>query len=421
MARQSWGTGFKGSQENGPRSGQAGGNGSNVWGSGFRSNHQQQHQQQQQRQQQQQQQRLYHNAQPSGRNGSRFSALDDKEENDRAFERYRSGGRGAKMQPQRQGQNQGGRGRGKQLGANTQSLPWRDVVKQDSYERPRWPLSCYAHEAHGECDLMGDVSFEELRWQQLQAVRGGASSQQLTQQWKDAQRSNDQQWQELLSARTPPSLGGPPVQRPAFNGTDIYQQQQQQLQQQFSGNPAFGAVQSRLSPSSATNSGFNKPFGVPPSDTIAVFGSQPTANPFSGSAPNMQAPFQSFSAATAAGSAFSTASQGFFGSKQGFAGGDISSSKGSRTVFGGGKSSMTSFGGGVSNWASTQATPKTDVFGASAAIPLPHQAPAPSEAAAEANDGMNAVSPGSDLSAWYAAAFQPGQIPESPPPPSVCT
>ena len=43
----------------------------------------------------------------------------------------------------------------------------------DENERPPWRLTSYAHERGEPSDLHGDTSFEELRWQQLQAARSG--------------------------------------------------------------------------------------------------------------------------------------------------------------------------------------------------------------------------------------------------------
>ncbi len=67
---------------------------------------------------------------------------------------------------QQQQQQQGGRGRG---AAASQPTHWRDVVRSDDAgERPPWRLTCYAHERSGDNDLVGDTSFEELRWSQVQ-------------------------------------------------------------------------------------------------------------------------------------------------------------------------------------------------------------------------------------------------------------
>jgi hypothetical protein len=43
------------------------------------------------------------------------------------------------------------------------------VIAQDcGSERPLWPFTCYAHSRGRPNDLIGDVSFEEVRWLQIQ-------------------------------------------------------------------------------------------------------------------------------------------------------------------------------------------------------------------------------------------------------------
>lgn len=57
---------------------------------------------------------------------------------------------------------------------------WREAVQfDDRNERPPWRLTSYAHKREAPSDLSGDTSFEELRWQQLQAARGGATAAQV--------------------------------------------------------------------------------------------------------------------------------------------------------------------------------------------------------------------------------------------------
>ena len=72
---------------------------------------------------------------------------------------------GASPAPRRQQQGGGGARSGPQP-----SLNWKDTVRADEAgERPAWRLTCYGHEREGPNDLEGgDVSFEELRWAQLQ-------------------------------------------------------------------------------------------------------------------------------------------------------------------------------------------------------------------------------------------------------------
>lgn len=69
--------------------------------------------------------------------------------------------------PPRRQQQSTGRGGGRN---GSQAKPnWKDTMRADGMgERPAWRLTCYGHERDGPNDLEGDVSFEELRWNQLQ-------------------------------------------------------------------------------------------------------------------------------------------------------------------------------------------------------------------------------------------------------------
>ncbi|KAK9917907.1 hypothetical protein WJX75_009426 [Coccomyxa subellipsoidea] len=103
---------------------------------------------------------------------------------------------------------------------NTRQQPqqgdWRAVVRDDlKNERPAWPFSCYAHQRSSQNDLIGDYSFEEVRWAEMQAVRSGRPGASVVADFNVARKALDQQWQAVSRASRPPSLGGPPIEPPA--------------------------------------------------------------------------------------------------------------------------------------------------------------------------------------------------------------
>lgn len=80
---------------------------------------------------------------------------------------------------------------------------WRQVVRNDlQTEQPKWPFTCYAHERDGPNDLDGDVSFEEVRWANQQAVVQGANPATLMTPFEKAAAHRQQQIQV-----NPPSEG----------------------------------------------------------------------------------------------------------------------------------------------------------------------------------------------------------------------
>eukprot|EP00884_Botryococcus_braunii_P018457 jgi/Botrbrau1/5295/Bobra.0391s0016.3 len=89
---------------------------------------------------------------------------------------------------------------------------WRLVVKDDmTNEQPMWPYTCYAHERNGPNDILGDVSFEEVRWAEQQALASGTNASILVSQFQRAVAERQQQFQKMLKSPRPPSQGGPPV------------------------------------------------------------------------------------------------------------------------------------------------------------------------------------------------------------------
>lgn len=62
-------------------------------------------------------------------------------------------------------------------------------------EQPRWPYTCYAHERNGPNDVEGDLSFEEVRWAQLQALVAGTPATLLASQFQQAVSQRQQQFQ----------------------------------------------------------------------------------------------------------------------------------------------------------------------------------------------------------------------------------
>mmetsp|Transcript_20754 Transcript_20754/g.62516 ORF Transcript_20754/g.62516 Transcript_20754/m.62516 type:complete len:498 (-) Transcript_20754:2103-3596(-) len=497
MGRQSWGAGFQGgrggSGGGGGGSGAAGRGGNAGWGTGFRSG-------QNQIQTQNQNQKGWGGGGRGGgvTSGSRFATLADTEDNDRAFDLYRRGGRGGgrtqqalpqhqQQQQQLRQQQQGGHGGGGRGGAPAAS--WKEVVRSDhGHERPLWPLTCYGHDREGPNDFTGDVCFEELRWQQLQMARSGAQGAQLDQLWRSGTAATEQKWQALLRAQRPPSLGGPPLQAatssPFVGGAasaSPFQQQPTAFQQSGPFQQQPGSVpQQQPGPSQQTqSSGTGGVFGRLGGGTAALAAQpQPSASPF-----RSQQPAQTFASAfgaasqpTAAGqvpfgpqtaggfgggsagpvgpqapspfgAAFgSGATAGLFGGGFGSAsaassaqpGGGASVGGGRGTVFGtgfraaagggggsafgaggsGGSSGFGSVFGTAPSGGGAQTSPQVDVFGAGAPASSAAQQPSADAATCGAAAGAGASD---NLSVWTSPQFQKGDIPETPPPPSVCT
>lgn len=85
-------------------------------------------------------------------------------------------------------------------------MGWRKAVEEDLLGPwQMWPLSCYAHTATNPGPVKNDVegaemSMEELRWQDLQALRAGQSGQALQQAFQAAATQQKQLYQVCSAA-----------------------------------------------------------------------------------------------------------------------------------------------------------------------------------------------------------------------------
>ncbi|KAK9815931.1 hypothetical protein WJX72_012127 [[Myrmecia] bisecta] len=122
-------------------------------------------------------------------------------------------------------QSQGGRRQeNRQGGRGEPAADWRTLVRHDwQNERPMWPLTCYGHQRDQPNDIEGETSPEEVRWAQMEAARSGQSVQQLQGEFQAAVQAKDDQFQVLLRASRPPSLGGPPIPpTPALGSAPVF-------------------------------------------------------------------------------------------------------------------------------------------------------------------------------------------------------
>ena len=328
-----------------------------------------------------------------------------------------------------------------------QETSWREVARADLQdERPRWVLTCYAHEREAPNDLAGDISPEEVWWANMQAAQRGLPGAQLAAEFKAAEQARAQLFNQLLRASKPPSLGGPDLEPPSATISGLQD----------------------AAPAVAVPGGF--------STSVGGFGGQPATQGF-GSQPAGQ-PAQPVAAFGQAG--FGQAAQptgGFgqlvqpaagFGHQPALAGGG--QQQPAAAVAGGGFGFGGAFGAvNASKPVSGQHKPATGFAStpfrqpagqaAFGSTPFGHQAPAGALAAPAGSPfgggsrggtfgqpalavspGMAAATPGQEqtgvaassagagagemdsvqAAAWTAANFEKGNIPEQAPPPMFC-
>lgn len=295
------------------------------------------------------------------RDSNRFGAFNQPEQ-DRGPQNNRGGQRNPRQQPH--------------------NADWRAVVRDDlKNERPNWPFSCYAHQRDGSNDLTGDYSFEEVRWEEIQAIKAGVSIASAVSNFNVASKALDQQWQTLSRVSRPPSMGGPPIEPPrnSFSAPSPFQ-------------PAtpFGQVVGAFGSHPAAAHFTPSPGGLFQSSPAEAM---PSAGPFTGALAGTASPFGAqsvFGTPQPQAGPFQSQAQpqplhvNFSGQQQGQQAQSFLQSQGGSPFL-------------------------TTGQGALASSPLP---------AMETNGNDDAES--NPLNPWLATAFERGKIPELPPPREVC-
>lgn len=74
----------------------------------------------------------------------------------------------------------------------------RQIVEDFQQERPLWRLTCYGHCKNGPCDIVGDISYEELRAAAYDDAKRGLSLQSIVERERGLVNSKLQEIESLL-------------------------------------------------------------------------------------------------------------------------------------------------------------------------------------------------------------------------------
>ncbi|KAG5242936.1 zinc finger CCCH domain-containing protein [Salix suchowensis] len=96
----------------------------------------------------------------------------------------------------------------------------RLIAEDFEHERPLWKLTCYGHLKSGPCDIIGDVSYEELRAAAYDDYKRGLSLQSIVEKERNLLNSKLIEFNNLLrDSNTAPSKPAPAGQSPFFGAT----------------------------------------------------------------------------------------------------------------------------------------------------------------------------------------------------------
>ncbi|QCD88881.1 zinc finger CCCH domain-containing protein 46 [Vigna unguiculata] len=139
----------------------------------------------------------------------------------------------------------------------------RQIAEDFEKEKPIWILTCYGHFRGAPCDIVGDISFEELRASAYEDAKRGMSLQSIVEKERNILKSKMLEFQKLLSE---------PYQKPINSSLDIQRPQSMGANANlFSGTSQSNgplSVSSFSQLGTSMNMGFGRP-SAPPTNTLA--------------------------------------------------------------------------------------------------------------------------------------------------------
>ncbi|XP_031247721.1 zinc finger CCCH domain-containing protein 16 [Pistacia vera] len=277
----------------------------------------------------------------------------------------------------------------------------RLIAEDFEHESPLWKLTCYSHWKNAPCDIVGDVSYEELRAAAYDDAKRGLNLQSIVERERNLLNSKLIEFDNLLrNPYTGPVNPGLASQRQFLVAT----------QSEHSSTPQNNAPPS-VSSFSQLGSSVNMGFGTRPSTPSNNAFGQPTNNSYSSQTssifgtnnlPSASAgPFGSQLSAQSVRSSFTSNMTGF----------------GNSGVIGAGSNKFSNPSMSTNNFSSLS-------FGNQTALP---GAPVSSSNAAEQATvniqlmkNLQSESVTGDSSVWLKEKWIPGEIPEEAPPDAFC-
>ncbi|CAN0838974.1 Zinc finger CCCH domain-containing protein 16 [Linum grandiflorum] len=74
----------------------------------------------------------------------------------------------------------------------------RSIAEDFEHERPIWKLTCYGHARSGPCDIVGDISYEELRAAAYEDAKQGMNVQSIVERERNLSNTKLVEFQNLL-------------------------------------------------------------------------------------------------------------------------------------------------------------------------------------------------------------------------------
>ncbi|GMN49568.1 hypothetical protein TIFTF001_018728 [Ficus carica] len=95
----------------------------------------------------------------------------------------------------------------------------RIIVEDFEHERPLWKLTCYGHWKNAPCDIVGDISYEELRTAAYDDAKRGLIFQSIVDRERNLLSAKLQEFQNLCKPNGALPNLTPPANQNSFPGT----------------------------------------------------------------------------------------------------------------------------------------------------------------------------------------------------------
>lgn len=189
----------------------------------------------------------------------------------------------------------------------------RQIAEDFQNERPFWKLTCYGHSKNETCDIVGDVSYEELRAIAYDEAKRGISLQSIVERERNLLNSKLAEFDSLLHKPYVTPLNHSPGNQSSFSGTNSLStppSAQNSSPPSLSSFSQLGAslnIGSVARPSIPPNNAFGQPVQFPslqPPQNLSSFGvtNFPSTNALAiGGALGGQFPSQTFGNTTLSG------------------------------------------------------------------------------------------------------------------------
>lgn len=97
----------------------------------------------------------------------------------------------------------------------------RQIAEDFQNERPLWKLTCYGHNKNEPCDIVGDVSYEELRAMAYDEAKRGISLQSIVERERNLLNSKLAEFEGLLHKPYVTPSNRAPGNQSSFSGTNF--------------------------------------------------------------------------------------------------------------------------------------------------------------------------------------------------------